>query len=52
MKNLTQVFETFLGELLCGTCGYELECDECGDMPETCPECGSHLSYEEQYNQR
>lgn len=39
------VFETVFGEVLCGRCGAELECNECGDMPEICPKCGAFLSY-------
>lgn len=41
----TEVFETPYGEVLCGCCGAELECNEFGDMPEQCPSCGVHLSY-------
>lgn len=44
--NFVDVFETPFGEVLCGRCGAELECDECGDMPEICPECGAFLPYE------
>ncbi len=45
MENEVEVFETPYGEVLCGRCGCELECNECGDMPEVCPECGVTLSY-------
>lgn len=43
---VVEVFETPFGEVVCGRCGAELECDECGDMPEICPECGAFMSYE------
>ena len=42
---MAEVFETPYGEVLCGRCGYSLECDECGDMPETCPECGEPIDW-------
>ena len=45
MENLVEVFETPYGEVLCGRCGYELECNDCGDMPDVCPECGAKLMY-------
>ena len=45
MANSVEVYETPLGEVLCGRCGCEIECDECGDMPEICPECGAILDY-------
>ena len=31
-------------------CGAVLECDEFGDMPDTCPECGALLDYSELNN--
>lgn len=40
-----EVYETPFGEVLCGCCGAELECDDCGDMPEICPQCGAILDY-------
>lgn len=43
---MTEVFETPFGEVLCGRCGYCLECDENGDMPLVCPECRAKLNYE------
>lgn len=42
---MTEVFETPFGEVLCGRCGYSLECDENGDMPVFCPECKAQLDY-------
>ena len=45
MEDAVEVYETIFGEVLCGRCGAELECDECGDMPERCPECGAKLDY-------
>lgn len=33
------------GELLCGACGVTLTCDDFGDMPLVCPECGAELKY-------
>lgn len=45
MEEKIEVYDTPLGEVLCGRCGYELECDEFCDMPEICPECGGQLSY-------
>lgn len=41
----TEVYETPFGEVICGRCGYEIECDDCGDMPEKCPDCGANLNY-------
>lgn len=29
----------------CGCCDAELICNDCGDMPETCPGCGCNISY-------
>ena len=26
-------------------CGAAIECNECGDMPDVCPECGAELDY-------
>lgn len=40
-----EVYETPVGEVLCGRCGRELECNDCGDMPDICPECGAPLNY-------
>ena len=45
MKDTAEVYETPFGDVLCERCGAELECDECGDMPELCPECGAKLDY-------
>lgn len=45
MEDSVEVFEAHCGELLCGRCGYELECDDCGDMPDYCPECGAKLDW-------
>lgn len=42
----SEVYISIFGEAICGCCGYELECNDCGDMPEICPECGSQLDYE------
>lgn len=42
---MTEVFETPFGEVLCGRCGYCLECNENGDMPDICPECRAKLDY-------
>ena len=42
---MVEVYETPFGEVLCGRCGCELECDENGDMPDICPECGAELGY-------
>ena len=33
------------GLLVCDFCGCEIICDDCGDMPETCPGCGNELDY-------
>ena len=46
----TEVYESPFGDVLCGRCGAELECDECGDdwlwpMPDICPVCGARLDY-------
>lgn len=50
MEDAVEVCETVFGEVLCGRCGAELECDDCCDewpwpMPELCPECGAKLDY-------
>ena len=45
MEDTDEVYDTPFGDVLCGRCGAELECDECGDMPEFCPECGAKLDY-------
>lgn len=39
------VTEDDFGMMRCGICGAELLCDENGDMPDTCPQCGSALDY-------
>ena len=39
------VFEASNGLLYCDDCDHIIECNECGDMPETCPECGAELDY-------
>ena len=44
---MVEVVETPYGEVLCGRCGYSLECNEYGDMPDVCPECGEVLNWEE-----
>ena len=35
-----------LGVARCGECGTELLCNETGDMPDVCPECGRRLEYD------
>ncbi len=35
-----------LGVARCGECGAELLCNETGDMPDMCPECGRRLEYD------
>ena len=35
-----------LGVARCGECGAELLCNETGDMPDVCPECGRRLEYD------
>lgn len=35
-----------LGIVHCGECGAELLCNETGDMPDVCPECGRRLEYD------
>jgi len=35
-----------LGVARCGKCGTELLCNETGDMPDMCPECGRRLEYD------
>lgn len=45
MDEITEVYETPFGEVLCGRCGYSLESNDCGDMPDVCPECGATLGY-------
>ncbi len=36
---------TDYGVTVCGNCGAELVCDDCGDMPDKCPDCGCDLDY-------
>ena len=50
MEDTAEVYDTPFGDVLCGRCGAELECDDCCDewpwpMPERCPECGAKLDY-------
>ena len=33
------------GTLTCEHCGGEILCNDCGDMPDICPCCGSELAY-------
>lgn len=40
-----EVYEGPFGEVICGRCGYELVCNDCGDMPNFCPNCGAELGY-------
>lgn len=42
---MAKVCEDNFGVLWCEDCGAELTCDENGDMPETCPDCGAPLDY-------
>lgn len=47
MTVIADVYELPLYDVLfCGRCGHELEQDEYGDMPYSCPECGAVLSYD------
>ena len=39
------VYEDRHGNTRCGMCHAPLWCDECGDMPESCPKCGAPLDY-------
>lgn len=39
------VYEDRHGNTRCGVCYEPLFCDKCGDMPETCPNCGAPLDY-------
>lgn len=33
------------GVTYCEKCGAELLCNECGDMPDTCPRCGRLIDW-------
>lgn len=33
------------GVTYCEKCGAELLCNECGDMPDTCPHCGRLIDW-------
>lgn len=39
------VYEDRHGNTRCGSCCEPLFCNKCGDMPETCPNCGAPLDY-------
>lgn len=41
----SEVTMTPYGEVICGNCGRLIECNEFGDMPHKCPECGAILGY-------
>lgn len=45
IEDESEALETEYGELRCAHCNELLLCDECGDMPEECPNCGSTLVY-------
>ena len=34
-----------LGVVHCNRCGAELICDDCGDMPESCPQCRRTINW-------
>lgn len=40
------VYEDRRGNVRCGACSTTLFCNDCGDMPSTCPGCGAPLSYD------
>lgn len=40
-----EVYEDRYGNVRCSACCGPLFCNECGDMPETCPHCGAPLEY-------
>ena len=33
------------GSCFCGNCKTQIVCDDCGDMPLTCPQCGRNLDW-------
>ena len=37
------------GALYCKKCDADISCNECGDMPNQCPQCGAPLIYEEDH---
>lgn len=39
------VYEDRYGITRCGACCAPLLCNDCGDMPETCPQCSAPLDY-------
>ena len=39
------VYEDRHGNTRCGACCAPLWCNDCGDMPESCPQCGAPLDY-------
>ncbi len=45
IRHTVEVREDDQGVTRCGACGAELLCNECGDMPDTCPHCGKNLGY-------
>lgn len=45
MQKKSRVLLDDYEETYCEMCGTTLECDEYGDMPETCPRCGRLLDY-------
>lgn len=45
IEDEAEIAETEYGELRCALCNELLLCDECGDMPEECPNCGATLVY-------
>lgn len=40
-----KALETPYGELICEHCGSTIECNEFGDMPHKCKNCGAILDY-------
>lgn len=45
MEETAQVYETPYGEVICERCGFSLESNDCGDMPDYCPKCGAKLDW-------
>lgn len=45
MAKISRVLLNDDGETYCEMCGTTIECDEYGDMPETCPRCSRMLDY-------
>jgi len=46
MKKVTVRIDDY-GMTHCENCGAELLCNECGDMPDCCPQCGATINWKD-----